>query len=194
MSRKFTRALAAFAMLAVLAGCASMGPEVTSDYDATADFSQYRTYDFMTRAERGVGRSYDSIVDRRLMMAADREMAARGYRRVEADPDLLINFAVVTETVEELVTVPGSAWPAPWGWRHYYYPWPAYSYEAYVDRYELGTVFIDLVDAARRQLVWEGRAVERVTRASREDPAAALDQSVREIYAQYPFRAGPEAR
>lgn len=186
-------ALAAFAAVALLAGCAAMGPQVTSDYDAAVDFSQYTTYDFMTRAERGVERSYDSIVDRRLMTAAAREMEARGYRRAEADPDLLINFAVVTETVEEVTTVPGAGWPGPWYWRHgYYHPWPAY--ETYIDRYEQGMVFIDLVDRERRQLVWEGRAVERVTQAAKEDPAAALDERVRQIFAQYPFRAGPTPR
>lgn len=194
MSRTSGRVPALLTMLAFLAGCAATGPRITTDYDRTVDFSQYRTYAFMDREARGVARGYDSIVERRLMAAAGRELAARGYLEVEADPDLLVNFAVMTETVEEVTTVPGAGWPGPWGWRHYYYPWPAYTYETYVDRYEQGTVFIDLVDAERRQLVWEGRAVQRVTSATREDPAGTLDATVREIFATYPFRAGAGPR
>ncbi|NGP52614.1 DUF4136 domain-containing protein [Thioalkalivibrio sp. XN8] len=194
MSKKTARAVALAAMLAFLAGCAAMAPRVTTDYDRSVDFSQYRTFAFMDREERGVARSYDSIADRRLMAAVSRELEARGYRQVEADPDLLVNFAVATETVEEIVSVPSPGWPAPWGWRYYYYPWPAYNYDTYVDRYEQGTIFIDLVDAERRQLVWEGRAVQRVNSATREDPAGTLDATVSEIFAAYPFRAGPAPR
>jgi hypothetical protein len=191
------RALALAAGLAMLAGCAAVGPDITTDYDSSADFSQYRTFDFMSRDERGVERSYDTIAERRLKSAVTREMEARGYQRVGEGADLLVNFAVSTEEVEDLRTVPSSVLPPPWyGWRagYYYDPWPAYAYETRIDRYERGTLYVDLVDAERRQLVWEGRAVGRVTREAREDPGAALDQAVSEIFARYPFTAGPAAR
>jgi hypothetical protein len=177
-----------------LAGCAAVGPEVSTDYDATVDFSQYTTFAFMDRAERGQALTYDTIGDRRVIAAVTRELEARGYRRVESDPDLLVNFAMTTEDVQDVRTVPSAGLPPPWyGWRGvYYYPWPAYSYETYVDQYERGTLFIDLVDAERRQLVWEGRAVGRITNATREDPAGALDNAVAEIFARYPFVAGPQ--
>jgi hypothetical protein len=197
MSSIFLRGLALAAGLAMLAGCAAPGPDISTDYDSSADFSQYRTFAFMSRDERGVERSYDTIADRRLMAAVTREMEARGYRRVEAGADLLVNFAVSTEEVEDLRTVPSSVFPPPWyGWRtgYYYDPWPAYTYETRIDRYQRGTLFVDLVDAERRQLVWEGRAVGRVTREAREDPGAALDQAVSEIFARYPFTAGPASR
>jgi ABC-type glycerol-3-phosphate transport system substrate-binding protein len=197
MNKRFKRALALAAGLVLLAGCAAVGPEITTDYDSSADFSQYRTFQFMSRDERGVERSYDTIADRRLISAVTREMEARGYRRVAQDADLLVNFAVSTEEVEDLRTVPSSVLPPPWyGYRsgYYYDPWPAYTYETRIDRYERGTLFIDLVDAQRRQLVWEGRAVARVTREAREDPGAALDQAVSDIFARYPFTAGPASR
>jgi hypothetical protein len=124
-----------------------------------------------------------------------RELEARGYRRVESDPDLLVNFAMTTEDIQDVRTMPSAGLPPPWyGWRGgYYYPWPAYSYETYVDRYERGTLFIDLVDAERRQLVWEGRAVGRITKATREDPAGALDNAVAEIFARIPSWRGRSA-
>ena len=193
MSNSLRRMLVAAAGLAILAGCAATGPEISTDYDSSVDFSQYRSYAFMNREERGVARGYDTIADRRLVAAVTREMNARGYQLVEDGADLLVNFAVSTEAVEDVMTVPTSVVPPPWyGWRSgYYYPWPAYAYETRVDRYERGTLFIDLVDAERRQLVWEGRAAARITREARAEPGAALDNAVREIFARYPFAAGP---
>ena len=189
----FTTALAAAGLLA-LAGCAAVGPEIRTDYDAAADFSRYATFSFMERSERGETRTYDTIGDRRVIAAVTRELEARGYRRVESEADLLVNFAMITEDVQDVRTVPTTMPPLGYGygWRgSYYYPWPMYTYETYVDRYERGTLFIDLVDPERRQLVWEGRAIGRVTKATREDPAGALDNAVSEIFARYPFKAGP---
>lgn len=178
------------AALVALGGCA-VGPEIRTDYDATVDFTRFSTFAFMEREQRGTTRSYDTIDDRRVMAAVTRELEARGYRRVEENPDLLVNFAVSTQEIEEVRSVPAA--PYPWyGWRgSYYYPWPAYGHETWVDRYERGTLFIDLVDRQRRQLVWEGSASGRVTEAARENPAAALDYAVREIFASYPFTAPP---
>lgn len=186
--------LGAAAAILVLGGCA-VGPDIRTDHDASVDFSRYATFAFMDREERGTARTYDTIGDRRVIGAVTRELEARGYRRVERDPDLLVNFAMSTEDVQEVQSVPSAMIPPPWyGWRGgYYYPWPAYSYETYVDQYERGSLYIDLVDAQRRQLVWEGRATGRVTEKDRENPAAALDNAVTQIFSHYPFRAGPRA-
>jgi hypothetical protein len=192
MKKRFALgALAATGLLA-LTGCAASGPEIRTDYDANADFARFSTFAFMDREERGVARSYDTIADRRVIAAVTRELEDRGYRLAETDPDLLVNFAISTEDVQEIRSVPSTMMPPPWyGWRAgYYYPWPAYTYETWVDTYQRGTLFIDLVDPERRQLVWEGSAVGRVTEAARGDPGAALDGAVSEIFARYPFRAG----
>jgi hypothetical protein len=185
--------LAALAGALLVGGCA-VRPEIRTDYDAAADFSRYSTFAFMERRERGEERTYETIADRRVIAAVSRELEARGYRRVDRGADLLVNFAMRTEDIQDVRTVPTHMpmWPHPWyGWRGpFYHPWPAYTYETYVDRYQRGTLYVDLVDAERRQLVWEGRAAQRVTRAAREDPAAAIDSAVAEIFARYPFRAG----
>jgi hypothetical protein len=180
----------ALAGLLALAGCA-VGPEIRTDYDAAADFSRYTSFAFMPPADRGT-RDYTTITDRRVMASIRRELEARGYREVEQNPDLVVNFTVTTEDVQDIRTVPSAMGPYPWyGWRgHHYYPWPAYHYETYVQTYERDTIYVDLVDVERRQLVWEGRAILRATRAMREDPAGTLDASIAGIFERYPFTAG----
>jgi hypothetical protein len=194
MRLSIARKLAAAAAVLGLAGCAAVGPEIRTDYDESVDFSRFSTYAFMERAERGETRTYDTIGDRRVIAAVTRELDARGYRRVDSNPDLLVNFAMSTEEVQDVRTVPSAVMPPPWyGWRTgYYYPWATHTYETRVDQYQRGTLYIDLVDARRRQLVWEGSAIGRVTQATREDPAGALDNAVRQIFERYPFRAGPQ--
>lgn len=194
MNTRIASRLVAMTGLLALASCAAYGPEIRTDHDASADFSRYATFAFMERTDRGATRSYDTLDDRRVIAAVTRELENRGYRRVEREADLMVNFAMITEDIQDVRTVPSPMLPPPWyGWRgSYYYPWPAYTYETRVDRYERGTLYIDLVDAERRQLVWEGRAIARVTRAAREDPAAALDSTVTEIFSHFPFKAGAQ--
>jgi hypothetical protein len=182
------------AALLALAGCA-VGPEIRTDYDAAADFSRFATFAFMPPADRGT-RDYETISDRRVMASVRRELEARGYREVEQNPDLVVNFALTTEDVQEIRTVPSTMMsPHPWyGWRGHYHPWPAYRYETFVQTYERDTLYLDLVDVERRQLVWEGRAIIRATRATRDDPAATLDSAIAGIFERYPFTAGTPRR
>lgn len=188
MNMRIAGRLVALAGLLALASCAHR-PEIRTDYDAAADFSRYATFAFMNREDRRAATTYDTIDDRRVIAAVTRELQNRGYRRVERDADLMVNFAMVTEDIQDVRTVPSGVIPPYYGFRRgHYHPWPAYAYETRVDRYERGTLYIDLVDAERRQLVWEGRAIARVTKAARKDPAGALDDAVAEVFAQYPFR------
>ncbi|MCC5867636.1 MAG: DUF4136 domain-containing protein, partial [Gammaproteobacteria bacterium] len=48
---------------------------------------------------------------------------------------------------------------------------------------------IDLVDRARKQLVWEGVATGRVTSAALDDPRTAINEAVAAIFARYPYTA-----
>lgn len=193
MDRRISGALRVAAVGLLLSACATPQPEIRTDYDRTADFSRYATYAFMERSQRGGDLRYDTIDDQRVMAAVTRELEARGYRLDEQDADLLVNFTITSQDVQDIRTVPTPLFPGPYyGWRgSWYYPWPAYTYETWVDTYEQGRLYIDLVDVERRQLVWEASSTGRVTQAARDDPGGAVDRAVAEMFARYPFRAGP---
>ena len=72
--------------------------------------------------------------------------------------------------------------------RGYYGGWGGY--DTHVQQYVEGTLNIDIVDARRKQLVWEGVAVGRVTDKQREQRQAAINAAVAEIFSKYPFRVG----
>jgi len=185
------------ALLAVLfiAGCGAAGPQIRSNAAPGVDFSAFKTFSFY--AELGTDRAgYNSLVSQQLMSSARREMELRGLRFV-ADPaeaDLLINFhAHLSEQIRVRST------PDPWVnrsyWNHrrgFYQPWPGHrSWSSHstvqVDQVTQGLVSLDVVQASRQMLVWEGVATQRVTQSALRDVGPALDNAVFEIFGSFPI-------
>ena len=169
----------------VLAACAT-GPKITADYDRGANFSAYRTFGFFeTLGTDAAG--YESLITQTLKSATRREMESRGYTYVETGADLSINFNAKLAQQTRVTSYPAA--PMYYGYRSGYYGgWGGYN--THVQQYVEGTLNIDIVDTMRKQLVWEGVAVGRVTDKQREQRQAAINSAVAEIFAKYPFRAG----
>ena len=77
-----------------LGGCAS-GSKIIYDYDHSADFGSYRTYNFMEGAGPNTG-DYQSFFTRYMIDAITIEMEKRGYTKSD-NPDLLVNFNAVLQ-------------------------------------------------------------------------------------------------
>lgn len=181
------------AVLLALAACAS-GPKIRTDHDPSADFRAYQTYGFVT--EPGTDREgYSSLVTTHFKNAVNTEMQARGYRLVEQDPDLLVNFFTSmkdrTETRNEDVFLGTQLYRNRFGT---YTAWPLYDRNVVTRTYEVGTASIDLVDAKRRQLVWEGVAEGRIEPDDRDNPAESIASAVRDMFRKFPVAAGATPR
>lgn len=112
-------------------------------------------------------------------------MDVRGLRYVESGGDLLVNAAVKSSEKTDISTMP--TMDPYFGYRGgRYNPWVGYSTETIVNQYTEGTLTLDLVDRARKQLVWSGAAFGRITDKVRKDPQGTVDTAVREIMARYP--------
>ena len=164
--------LAAGCLAALLSACAT-GPSIRSDYDQKADFSRYRTFGYMSPL--GTDKAgYSSLLTERLKDATRGQMEMRGYVYNTADPDLLINFNGKLQQKTQVTQAPPAIGPY-YGYRSGFYGgWPGYGWGDTVYQYTEGTLNIDLVDARRKQLVWEGVAVGEV----RNPEMAASQQSV----------------
>ncbi|MEI2416061.1 DUF4136 domain-containing protein [Orrella sp. JC864] len=182
----FRKPMLALAATAALAGCAT-GPALRSDYDPAADFSRYRTYAYVQPL--GTDKAgYSSLLTERLKSATRTQMEMRGYTYSEKSPDLLVNFGARVDTRTEVVPAP----PMPYyGYRMGFYgPWAGWGWGNEVYQYQEGTINIDLVDARRKQMVWEGVAVSRVRNAEQLNSETAVAQLVSAIFSRYPFVAG----
>lgn len=178
--------LAALALLvALIAGCATTSPPNTRvDYDKSADFSVYRTYGFPkeTGTDRG---GYSTLVTSYFKSSISTAMEARGYKYSAENPDLLVNFFMNTRDRTEVRPDLGA------GYYRYrdglYGSWPLYDRDRTVN-YQVGTINVDIVDAEKKQLIWEGISEGRVTEESLANPKVTVNAVVIELMRKYPGR------
>jgi hypothetical protein len=122
--------------------------KIRHDYDREADFSKFKTFDFMS-APADV-RDNDSL-NKRIYAAVALDLKEKGLTRVVNDADLLI--AVHTDVRDQINITR-------WGYSYAPYYWHGYwgTAGASVSRYEEGTLIIDMVESADMELVWRGMA------------------------------------
>lgn len=157
-----TRWLPLLLIPVLLAGCSSIS--VNTDFDPTADFNAYKTYGWAPYADGEV----PGPSDKRLMLTVDEEMAARGYRRVESDPDMILQYQAAVQDKVYVDTV------------HYGYGWGTTD----VYQYEQGTLVLNIIDAREKEIVWVGTARAAVD-SSRPNPEK-LKQAVHMMLERFP--------
>jgi hypothetical protein len=172
--------------LLVLAGCAS-GPTIRSNVDASVDFKSFRTFGFIEPLATDRA-GYQSLISQQLVASAERELVARGLRRSDTSPDLLVNFSADLDQrlrVTQTPMVHSRSFNS--HRRGFYSTWPMYQ-QTEIRQYTKGTLGIDVVDAARRQLVWEGFALGRVTQRTTDNLGPVLDAAVVDIFGSFPLQ------
>jgi hypothetical protein len=173
----------------LLAACAS-SPTIRSDYDHNIDFNKYRTFGFMNPLATDRA-GYSTLLTERLKTATRNQMELRGYTYAANHPDLLVNFN--GKLTERTQVTPAPMMPY-YGYRWGFYGgWPGYGMGADVYQYTEGTINVDLVDAARRQLVWEGVGQGELNEPSQLSSASNVEKTIALIFDKYPFRAGSGA-
>lgn len=191
--RKTAKLLAPLALVSLmaLAACAT-GPQVRTMTDSSVSFGQYKSFGFVEPLATDRG-GYQSIVSATLKSATTREMAARGIRYDAANPQLLVNFNAKLSDKMRTTTTPMPVGPGFGGYygyrRGFYDPWPMYQNQTTVTEYTEGTLNIDVADAARKQLVWEGVVTQTISQSDFQNPGAALDAAVTAAFAKFPIPA-----
>ena len=185
------RLLAFAAAGLILAGCES-GPKIRSNTAPGANLQSYKTYTWASQIGTNRG-GVETPLTGYFKEATRREMDARGYKFVESgDADLMINFGA---NAQEKVDVRSTPAPA-YGYGYYGYRagmyggWYGGGTEVDTVRYKVGTANIDVVDAAKKQLVWEGIVEGKLTKKAMEDPRGAVNLVVTEIFKQFPGAGG----
>jgi Domain of unknown function (DUF4136) len=172
----------------VAGGCAStQAPKSRIDYDKHVDFSVYRTYGFPkeTGTDRG---GYSTLVTSYFKSAVTTAMEARGYKYSEDHPDLLVNFFMNTREKTEIRSDPVVPSGGYYGYRSgLYSPWANYDHDRTIT-YRVGTINVDIVDAEKKQLVWEGISEGTVSDEALANPKVTVNGVVTDLMRQYPGR------
>jgi hypothetical protein len=159
----------------------SCGPIMHSSYnsDPDADFSQYSTFAWDEPLNKAANESYNplvnnTLVEKQLKSAIESEMTSRGYKLVESNPDLFVNFHTMVESKSEVSSYPNN----------YYFWWRN---DVRTINYEEGTLIVDVIDAKKDQLVWQGFTSNELRT---QKLAESLKSAVQKVFSKYPYRAG----
>ena len=180
---KLLNTLSLLALLIMLSSCSSV--RVATDYDKGANFSEYKTFAFF---KTGIDKAEISDLDkRRILRAIEAELLAKGFAKSE-NPDLLISLFTKSQ---QRVDVYNNSWGyGAWGWGGWG-PWGGYGpgwgwgYQPSVSTSTQGTLYIDLIDAQKKELVWQGMGTGYLSK-NVDKKEARIKEFVAEIMAKYP--------
>jgi hypothetical protein len=170
-------------LVLIIAACGPAEPAVRADIDKSANFAAYHTFGFASPL--GTDRSgYSSIVSTQLKQSTQREMEAHGYSYSATNPDLIVNFNTNVRTQTDVQSMP-SAGVGYYGYRGGFYGgWPGQDVSTV--HYKVGTLNVDVVDAKRKSVVWEGIAEGELTDQMMQNPQAAIDSVVTKVFQKFP--------
>jgi len=178
--------------VAVLAGCASnKSADIHVHAAPDTNWSKYATFGFpdQTGTDRG---GYSTLITSYFKTAVRDQMERRGYHYVDENPDLLVNFyAKVHERTEVRSEPTYSAAYGYYGYRYGLYgAWPLYDSDVRTVTYPIGTANIDVVDAHKKEMIWEGVAQGRLTDEDMNNPRDSIARVVTQVFTHFPGRPG----
>lgn len=166
------------ALLILVTSCSSVS--VDADYDDHIAFSEYKTFGYY---KDGISKVQISDLDKsRILSAIEYQLNAKGLIRSN-DPDILVN--IFTKTREEIsVNQFNAGWGYGWGFGWNPWMWNPNVMTTTTTITE-GFLYIDLIDAKKNELVWQGVGRGRID-TSMKKRERTINEFVYKIIAQYP--------
>ena len=154
--------------------CSSV--RVSSDYNSEINFSSYKTYAF---SKKGIDKAQINELDKkRILKALEIELSSLGLRKNSIDPDVVVS---IFTAVNEEININNS-----YNYLGYSYgPW----YNFNVSNYSTtqGTLFIDIIDYKKNELVWQGIGKGYISENSSKKEEQ-IKSFVNKILLQYPVK------
>ena len=157
----------------LLSSCNSV--RVVSDFDKEVDFTNYNTYAFH---KPSVDAAKISDLDKRIILRAIyHELSGKGMVKSE-DPQIIIGiYTKEQERVDIYQDYYG------WGWYPNYYP---FGPSSRISRSTEGTLFIDILDAKTKNLIWQGIGYSDLVTGDMERKEKRINEIVAKILTAYP--------
>jgi hypothetical protein len=171
------------AIACVLASALVLAQKTSYDYDKTANFAGYKTY-----AQKDGTKVGQQLIDDRIVAAIDKELAAKGLTKSEANPDIVVVYHVAFDKQQDISTYSsgygGGYGPYGYGWGG---GWGGTTTSTQVRDILVGTMVIDIADVNKKQVAWRGMGVKEVnTTASPEKRDKSINEAVKKILKNYP--------
>ena len=152
---------------------AVLAQDVHFDYDRSVNFNAYRTYQW---ADLQDGRASNQLMDQNIKRAIDEQLVGKGLQRVESGGDLQVAYQVALDREKQYDA---------------FRMGPLWNGLAQVNSstIAIGKLVVDLVDPAKKQLVWRGDAAK--TLDIKKDPDKNydnLEKAMAKLFKNYPPR------
>ncbi|WP_055444553.1 DUF4136 domain-containing protein [Lacinutrix himadriensis] len=160
-------------LFVVATSCSSV--RVATDYDKQANFNDFKTFAFY---KTGIDKAEINDLDkRRILRAIETELLAKGFTKSE-NPDLLVSIFTKSREKVNVYNNGYGRYGYGWGWS----PWYWNNYNTVTTSTE-GILYIDLIDASKKELVWQGQGTGYLSQNKKEE---RIQEFVTKIMEKYP--------
>jgi hypothetical protein len=175
-----TRVLAAV-VLAVVLSSAAFAQKINTDWDRSANFSNFHTYAWEPSPHPAKDFWNQRIVD-----GINQQLQAKGLTKVDANanPDMWVVYSNSIHDQKQVVGTGYNMGPG-WGWGWWGGP-TSVTYNTYVSKQ--GTLVVDIADAKDKQLLWRGSAVDTISDNNNKN-ISNLDKALKKLFQNYPPKA-----
>jgi hypothetical protein len=171
----------ALALVAAALPAIAAAQKTTYDYDKSATFGAFRTYAFKEGTP-----TKNELIDKRLVAAIEAQMAAKGFVKDEAAPDVFVVFHMAFDEQKDISTYStgpmyggyGYGWGGGWG---------STTTDVRVREILVGTLAVDIIDAKNKTVAWRGLGTKEIdTNAKPEKRDSNINKAVEKIFKNYP--------
>jgi Domain of unknown function (DUF4136) len=156
---------------ALVLGCSTMTTAV--DYDHTINWGQFHTFQIMTGTPAPT-----TFTQKRIDNAISSALASKGWTAVTSNPDIEVYpHVVLSQQKQWTATSMGG-----WGYRG----WGGMGgmTTATQTNIPIGTLIVDLVNPATKEMVWRGQAQDQISGGGKDQ--GKLDQAMQAMFKDFP--------
>ena len=149
---------------------------ISVDHDKAADFSKFESFSIVEATKAA-----NPLMRERLVKAIEEGLVGAGLTKTDDGAQLLV---VIHTSVDTEVHVSSDTWGYGGyrGWRGWG-GWGTTTVD--VDKVEVGTLMIDMVDAGKNKLVWRGIATDSIP-AKNEKLERKIYKAVNKLFRHFP--------
>jgi Domain of unknown function (DUF4136) len=155
----------------------SSAQDVKTDYDHSANFSQYKTYSWERVKTR------DPLLVDRIKEAVNAALSAKGWTQVPSGGDVSIVAMETTQNQQTLNTF-YDGFGGGWGWRRFGGGGLGEATTT-TETYKVGTLILDLFDTKTKKLLWRGSSSDTLSNNSDKN-TKNLDKGVEKLFKKFP--------
>ncbi|HEY4901478.1 MAG TPA: DUF4136 domain-containing protein [Terriglobales bacterium] len=168
--------------LVIMFTCVGAQPQkIKVEYDKSLDFSKFKTYAIDT-----VENAARPMLRLAIQAAVQDDLSKRGLTKVDANPDLYVQMygAIDSDAIATYQDpIYGNAIPPLNYGITMWYGIPGTVTTVVVHK---GELVVDVIDAARKRLIWRGIAQQKLSSDNRQKLLDQVNTSVEKMFKQYP--------